>query len=243
MKNRKLFGAGIVVVLMLLCTSQLVSAATLSGELRQWHKVTLTFTGPSTSETASTNPFLDYRLNVTFTQASKSYVVPGYYCGDGNAANTGATSGNKWRVHFSPPTTGTWNYVVSFRTGANVAVASSATAGSATGFNGQSGSFNVAASNKGGDDFRGKGLLKLAPGKHYLQFSGTGQYWIKGGTDCPEDLLGYSEFDNTVTGVAEFPVTTYPAHVGDWNNGDPTWKGSKGKGMIGVINYLGNTRC
>jgi len=201
------------------------AAGTVSGELRQWHKVTITFEGPNTSETAGTNPFLDYRLNVTFTQGGSSYLVPGYYCADGNAANTGATSGSKWRVHFSPPTTGIWSYVASFRTGADVAIDSSATAGSATGFNGASGSFSVGATDKTGDDLRRQGLIKLAPGKHHFRHSGTGNYWIKGGTDSPEDFLGYSEFDNTVTGNATFPVTDYPAHVGDWATGDPIWAG------------------
>ncbi|MGB3588339.1 MAG: malectin domain-containing carbohydrate-binding protein, partial [Tunicatimonas sp.] len=40
--------------------------ATVSGELRKWHKLTLDFDGPTHSETdTSPNPFLDYRLNVT----------------------------------------------------------------------------------------------------------------------------------------------------------------------------------
>ena len=42
------------------------SAATISGELKQWHKVTLDFEGPASSETADPNPFMDYRLDVTF---------------------------------------------------------------------------------------------------------------------------------------------------------------------------------
>jgi len=241
--KREFFGAVIAAALVALNALQGASGATLSGELRQWHKVTLTFTGPDTSETAPTNPFLDYRLNVTFTQGSTSYVVPGYYCADGNAANTSASSGNKWRVHFAPPSTGTWNWQASFRQGSGIAVSNAS--GTPVYFDGQSGSFNVSASNKTGDDFRGKGLLKLAPGKHYLRFSGTGEYWIKGGVDSPEDFLGCSDFDNTVTGNELFPVTNYPAHVGDWNPGDPTWGGGrteKGKGIIGVLNYLGSQR-
>lgn len=237
--KRELFGAGIVAALVLLNMLQAVSGATLSGELRQWHKATLTFTGPSTSETAATNPFLDYRLNVTFTQGPTSYVVPGYYCADGNAANTGASSGNKWRVHFAPPSTGTWNWQASFRHGTGIAV--STAGGTSTHFDGESGSFNVSASNKSGDDFRGKGLIKLAPGKHYLQFSGTGQYWIKGGTDSPEDFLGCSDFDNT-TSSSSFATTNYPSHAGDWNTGDPTWRSGKGKGIIGALNYLSSQK-
>ena len=215
------------------------ATGTVSGELRQWHKVTLTFIGPNTSETASLNPFLDYRLNVTFTQDARSYVVPGYYCADGNAANTGASSGSIWRVHFAPPSTGTWDWQASFRQGTGIAV--SGAGGTSTHFDGETGSFNVAASDKAGNDFRGKGLIKLAPGKHYLQFLGTGQYWIKGGTDSPEDFLGYSDFDNT-TSSSSFVTTDYPRHVGDWNSGDPTWQNGKGKGIIGVLNYLGSQK-
>ncbi|MCK4958896.1 MAG: hypothetical protein KAT00_05840, partial [Planctomycetes bacterium] len=39
-----------------------VVGAQTNGELKKWHKVTLTFDGPKTSETAEPNPFLDYRL-------------------------------------------------------------------------------------------------------------------------------------------------------------------------------------
>jgi hypothetical protein len=86
------------------------SAGQVSGELKKWHKVTLTFDGPDTSETADPNPFLYYRLNVTFTHqpSGKSFLVPGYYAADGNAANTSADSSNKWRVHFAPDAVGTW---------------------------------------------------------------------------------------------------------------------------------------
>jgi len=36
------------------------------GELKKWHKVTLTMDGPKTGEENMINPFLHYRLNVTF---------------------------------------------------------------------------------------------------------------------------------------------------------------------------------
>src|SRR6478735_11129456 len=89
-----------------------LQGASVSGELRRWHKVTLSFNGPSTSETATPNPFTNYRLDVTFRHAGsgKSYVVPGYYAADGNAANSSASSGNVWRTHFAPDETGTWTY-------------------------------------------------------------------------------------------------------------------------------------
>ncbi len=75
-------------------------AVTISGELKKWHKVTLAFDGPQSSETASPNPFTDFRLNITFNHAvsGKTYSVPGYFAADGDAANSSATSGNIWKI-------------------------------------------------------------------------------------------------------------------------------------------------
>jgi len=113
--------------------SETQGTVVITGELRRWHKVTLTFDGPDTSEDANDpNPFLDYRLNVTFTKGSQQIVVPGYYAADGNAAETSATSGNKWRVHFMPDETGTWTYTTSFRTGTDIAVSLDPNAGSSS---------------------------------------------------------------------------------------------------------------
>ncbi|MFL1897193.1 polysaccharide lyase [Aquimarina sp. 2-A2] len=209
-----------------------------TGELKKWHKVTLTFDGPNSSETANDNPFLNYRLNVTFTHqsGSPSYVVPGYYATDGNAAQTSASSGNKWRAHFAPDKTGTWNYSVSFRKGSNVAVNDSNTAGTVAGFmNGETGSFDVAASDKTGRDFRAKGRLQYV-GEHYLRFAETGEYMIKQGPDSPENLFAYDDFDNTPN--AGNRRKNYQPHMGDWNSGNPTWKSGKGKGLIGAVNYI-----
>ena len=117
----------------------------ISGELRKWHKITLTFDGPETSETSAPNPFLDYRLNVEFRQGDRSFQVPGYYAADGNAAQTGAAQGNKWRVHFAPDAAGTWEYTVSFRGGNRVAVSDDPQAGTPIReLDGYRGSFEVA---------------------------------------------------------------------------------------------------
>jgi len=216
--------------------------ASFSGELRKWHKVTLDFEGPATSETATPNPFTNYRLNVTFRHAAsgKTYLVPGYYAADGDAANTSATSGDIWRVHFAPDETGNWTYEASFRTGTNVAMDASATAGSSAGnFDGESGSFTIAATNKTGRDFRGKGRLQYV-GKHHLRFAETGEYFMKAGVDAPENLLAYSDFDGEfkTDGREDDLVRGYEPHVQDWQSGDPVWQGSKGKGLIGAVNYL-----
>ncbi|MEZ4701683.1 MAG: choice-of-anchor D domain-containing protein [Rhodothermales bacterium] len=209
---------------------------TVTGEQKKWHPITITLDGPQASEGGNPNPFLDYRFEVTFTQGASSYRVPGYFAADGNAAETGATAGNKWRAHFVPERTGTWTYTISMRSGADVALDTAPTAGSATAFNGLSGSFTISETDKTGADFRGKGMLRYV-GRHYLQFD-NGEYFIKGGADSPENFLAYKEFDGTVNGGGTDFTKSYNAHVGDWQPGDPTWKGSKGKGIIGALNYL-----
>ena len=219
-------------------------SAEISGEMKKWHKVTLTFTGPHTSETTKLNPFLDYRLNVIFAKGEKLHIVPGYYAADGNAAQTSATKGNKWRAHFIPDEIGQWSYTASFQTGENIALGDKR--GSATAFDGVKGRFNISATDKKGRDHRGKGMLRYVD-KRYLLFSETGEFFLKGGADSPENFLGYADFDNTYDSgelkrkgeaAGDKFIHRYEPHVKDWKSGDPTWKNGKGKGMIGAINYL-----
>ncbi len=207
----------------------------ITGEQKKWHPVTLTLDGPSSSETADPNPFLDYRFNVTFSKGSKSFVVPGFFAADGNAANTSATSGNKWRARFVPDETGTWTYTTSFRTGAGVAIDDSPTAGTPNEFDGLTGTISIGDTDKTGKDFRARGVLRQV-GEHYLLFD-SGEWFISSGTGSPETFLAYSGFDNTFSTSAWTPKS-YAAHVADWNTGDPVWAGDKGKGIIGAINYL-----
>jgi len=216
-------------------------APMLSGELKKWHKITITFDGPETSETAVPNPFTDFRLNVTFAKGARSIVAPGYYAADGNAGETGASSGNKWRVHFAPDEEGIWEYRASFRAGANVAVDASPTAGTATSFDDASGSFTVGATDKKGRDLRGKGLLRYT-GARYLQFAETGEYFVKAGADSPENMLGYADFDGTYD-HANGSLKTWSPHIRDWQSGDATWREGKGMGLIGAINYLSEEGC
>jgi hypothetical protein len=217
-----------------------------SGELKKWHTVTLTFIGLDTNENAEPNPFRDYRLNVTFSRGQKQYEVAGYYAADGNAAETSAKVGNKWRVHFLPDEEGQWSYTASFQTGPDIALTSDPKAGSAIAFDGASGTFTITPSDKAAPDFRAKGLLKYI-GKRYLQFAETGQYFLKGGADSPENFLGYADFDDTFDSgelkregeaAGEIFIHHYQPHVKDWRPGDPTWENGKGKGIIGALNYL-----
>jgi PKD repeat protein len=214
---------------------QPAESATVSGTLQQWHRVEVDFTGPGHAETDSNpNPFLDYRLQCTFTGPSgQVYDVPGFFDTNGS----GGSSGNVWTCRFAPDEAGAWQYSASFRQGTAVAVSLQANAGSPTSFNGDSGSFTVAASSRAAPDFRAPGrgrLLNL--GSHYLQFLGSGTRWIKGGPDIPENFFGYSGFDNTPDAGHSFS-----SHVQDWNPGDPDWNGGAGRGIIGALNYIAST--
>jgi hypothetical protein len=225
-------------VLPLACASG--PSGIVTGELQQWHKVTITFDGPAASEVGTPNPFLDYRLTVTFTHGERSYTVPGYYAADGDAANSSASAGNKWRVHFAPDDTGTWRYAVSFRRGPNVAVSQSALAGESAGYmDGVRDSFAVAPSDKDGRDFRARGRLEYV-GDRYLRFAETGEYFLKCGADAPENLLAYRDFDGAFTedGENDHLIKDWAPHIGDWSDGDPTWQNGRGKGLIGALNYL-----
>ncbi|WP_250931572.1 DUF5060 domain-containing protein [Aporhodopirellula aestuarii] len=218
------------------------SVVSVSGELQQWHKVTLTLEGPQASEDGNPNPFLDYRLQVTFTHPASglTYVVPGYFAADGDAANTSATSGNKWRAHLSPDHAGEWTYAVSFREGDGVAVSDDPKAGtSLSGLDGLTGEITVAKTDKTGRDLRSKGRLNYV-GKHHLHFAGTGEYFLKCGADAPENFLAYADFDGEFKsdGHKDDLVKTWQPHVQDWKAGDPTWQDGKGKGIIGAVNYL-----
>jgi len=168
----------------------------LTGELRVWHKITLGFEAFNTTERNSfQNPFVDVRLDVTFAAGDDvSYKVPGYYAADGNAANTGADAGPVWLVHFSPDRVGTWEWTARFVQGPNVAVPDDTidtTADSAGYMDGARGSFEVLESDKhDGRDHRGKGLLQYV-GQHHLRFAGNGEWFLKAGSDSPENFLEY----------------------------------------------------
>lgn len=213
---------------------------TISGELRQWHKVTIDLAGPSCNESDTTpNPFTDYRFTVTFEHESGTpkYIVPGYFSADGKAAESGAEAGNIWRAHLSPDRTGQWSYYISFVHGPGVAV-SDLPGESVAPYHGQSGSFNIKPTDKMGRDFRGNGRLQYV-GRHYLQFAGTGEYFLKAGPDSPETLLGTADFDNTIALKGKkAPLKKWEPHSQDWKKGDPVWHGNKGKGLIGALNYL-----
>lgn len=211
-------------------------SVTITGALRKWHKITVDVDGPFARENDSlANPFLDYRMEVTFENEERSYTVPGYFAADGNAAETGANSGTRWRAHFRPDTVGSWTYRVAFRKGRSIAVEADSVGEPVPTLDGKMDSFFVLPSNKQLPDLRAQGRLEYV-GKRYLQFAETKKYFLKGGPDAPENFLAYEDFDNTSNYKSY--RKNYAPHLADWKEGNPSWRNGQGKGLIGAINYL-----
>lgn len=70
------------------------AASVSAAEIEQWGVAELTFGGPSQG-----NPYLDIQLRATFTQGDRAITVPGFWDG-----------GDVYKVRFSPPTPGQWQY-------------------------------------------------------------------------------------------------------------------------------------
>ena len=220
------------------------------GEMKKWHRITLAYAGPDLGERSEPNPFTDYRLDVEFKHPAtgKQYRVPGYYAADGFAGETSGESGSVWRVHFTPDEAGLWTWKSSFRFGKNIAMFEGDEYSIASHFDGDEGRFQIEPSDKRGIDFRSKGTLRYT-GERYLRFAESGEAFIKGGADSPENFLAYVDFDGTnpvhsklnqerAGEAAEAPLHEYLPHAIDWRPDDPSWKGGKGKSIIGLLNYL-----
>lgn len=218
-----------------------------SGELKQWHTVTLTFSGPETGEHDTLNPFTDYRLDAELTNGTRTFLVPGYFAADGNAAETSANSGNKWRVKFCPPDPGAWTYKVIFSKGRNIAISDISDTGVKIYPDGVSGTLEISGTDMSAPGFLSKGRLKYNETR-YLKHEGNGEIFLQGGADSPENFLAYREFDGTYYGGNNKSrsgeadpnqgLHLYEPHISDWNKGDPQWKNGMGKGIIGALNYL-----
>ena len=237
-----LFRIAVVFLFLSSTAAQSVAGVEVCGGMKKWHRVILIVDGPKTSETATPNPFLDYRLDVTFAHSAsgKSYTVPGFYAADGRAAITSAEEGNKWLVYFTPSAEGEWTYAVSFRTGPEIAAHVKPGGGeSASAADGQTGSFKIGPTDKTAPDLRAKGRLQYV-GEHYLKFAETGEWFLKCGADAPENLLAYADFDNTPN--VKGRLKTWEPHLRDYSSDadDLLWgkNSDRGKGFFGAINYL-----
>ena len=212
---------------------------------KQFHTFTLTFEEPETSELDENNPFLNYRLLVQFKHTKSAKTIRGFYAADGDAAETSADEGKVWKVRFTPEELGEWNYSATLHYGDSIVLNNDPEKGTSIEITNAKGSFLVTESDKEGNDFRAHGRLEAYKG--YYRFRHSGNYWMKGGTNSPENLLAYKDFDGTYrvkasqrAGEASTnnQIHAYSPHLTDWNLGDLTWKNGQGKSLIGAINYL-----
>ncbi len=93
----------------------------------------------------------------------------------------------------------------------------SPTAGLPSHFDGAGGTFVIGPTDKTGRDHRGKGRLQYV-GKHHLRFAETGEFFLKQGSDSPENLLNYVDFDDQPPG-AQY-LKTWSPHAGDYDPAD-----------------------
>ncbi len=114
-------------------------------------------------------------------------------------------------------------------------------AGTKTAFDGAEGFVLVNGREAGADGFLALGRLEYT-GEHYLAFR-EGGYFLKGGTDSPENFLAYEGFDDVYDAGGIGVVHEYAPHRADWNEGDPLFvsesSGFDSKGILGALNYLG----
>ena len=207
-------------------------------EYRQHQSIVLDFETENTSETASENPFTDYRLQVEFQQGDQSFSVPGFYAADGNAAQTGTSLGKVWRVIFTPNSSGTWSYTVSFKKGKHIAAEEDAFAGTPiVPHDGKTGILQVAGIAPDATGFAKAGRLTYANSR-YLHTE-DGRPFLKFGANSPENFLAYKDIDGTYSydPNKQF-LKSWEPHLKDWKQGDPNWQNGKGKGIIGALNYL-----
>lgn len=222
--------------------------------------VTLTVTGPEASETGDPNPFLSYKFLVELWRPASPergrLVSVGYFAADGNAGETGAASGNKWRARFRLSDPGTWRFRIHFAALTGEPAKESWEPIKPDGLEGE---LRVADLDPAAPGFYGNGGLTALPSLirgRYLRVRGNPKRggsepfspFLKAGVDSPENLLAYADFDGTRASGGPQPkregessragLHRYEPHVRDWKEGDPTWRGGKGKGLIGALNYL-----
>ena len=211
---------------------------TLVGIPRVWHTFDVLLKGQFFAELdGSPSPFLDVRLQVTFTGPSgQTFDVPAFFAGNGRGGGVGEV----WQARFVPDEAGPWQYSVSHRTGPQVAVSLDPLAGTPFGLDGQNGSFNVNPIDPNAPGFLKWGRLEYVGG-HYLKFK-DGPHFVKGGVDSPENLLAYYGFDDPQDSGNLGIIHRYPSHVADFQAGDPLFvsnaSGEDSKGIIGALNYL-----
>jgi hypothetical protein len=152
------------------------------GSFAKWSKVEIVFHGPGSQSNGNPNPF-GVAIDVTFTGPSgQIYDVPGFFDGNGAAG----PDGNVWKVRFSADEEGSWTF---------------ASSSAESLLNNSTGSFTVTGTAANDPDFYKWGRLEAVgqPGSNirYLKFR-DGSYWMKAGSDDPENFLGQFSNYNTL---------------------------------------------
>ncbi|WP_165441802.1 DUF5060 domain-containing protein [Rubinisphaera italica] len=217
----------------------------IEGICEPWRKITFQFAGPTCTEMSEEpNPFLDYRLTMTFQHApsGKTYRVPGHFAADGKAGETSAKEGSIWRTYFSPDQSGLWTWAIEFVEGQDVAIDLKSSGKRVVPYNGWKGQFEVSSISKQAPLAYQRGRLVHTDSRylHYLQHR---EIYIKMGPDSPETYLASPDFDDTISRSKKGPLLTWKPHEQDWRTGDPVWKDNRGKGLIGSLNYLNAVGC
>jgi hypothetical protein len=169
---------GLLILFALICTNSSTSQAQAQSQLltyQQNQPLEINLSGPVSNGMGTPNPFL-IDVDITFTgPGGQTYVVPGFYDGDG----VGGMDGSLWKARFSPEEVGSWTYMTSSPEPL---------------LDGESGSFEVVYGVNcqpylpgGMPDLPCIGRLEYV-GDHYLKFK-NGTYWLKGGANEPEDFL------------------------------------------------------
>ncbi len=130
-------------------------------KVEQWGLFEIELRGP-----ADGNPFVDVRLDATFTDGKRSTKVPGFYDGDG-----------VYRVRFMPDVRGEWSY---------------ATSSNRPALNGKSGRFTVGAptgKNRGPVGVRNRFHFAYADGSPYYPIGTTCYAWTHAGEDIQTQTL------------------------------------------------------
>ncbi|MBK8978695.1 MAG: DUF5060 domain-containing protein [Planctomycetes bacterium] len=186
------------------------------------------------------HPWLDYRLTAWFISSSgRVHEVPGFYAADGRGGNAGSV----WKVRFTPDQAGYWGVYIQFEYGLAINVQDGSVRGVPLRPDGQIFLMWVPP-RTGTVGFLRHGPLEVVGGRYLRHRDGT--WFLKTGTNSPENLLAYAGFDGAsdyggLPRSATF-LHRYPGHVRDWRPGDPNWTSggdpNAGKGIIGALNYL-----
>jgi hypothetical protein len=197
--------------------------------------------GLSEASPSPHNPWLDYRLNaLVISPSGRVLSVPGFYAADGRGGDRGAT----WKIRLTPDEPGLWGMLLRFEHGPRINARDLSVVGTQIFPGGFPLYFEVGAPDPKAPGFLAHGPLEYVSERYLRHADGT--WFLKTGTNSPENLLGYVGFDGArdLGGLPrnENFLHAYPDHVADWRGGDPDWvadgRPNAGKGIIGALNYL-----